>query len=187
MRRPAAARRNEQLAASVAAVAVAAAALCALAALPASAISYLPEEPPTRPTDAPVEPPTRPTDAPVKPLRPTDAPASPTKSPSVAPTKSPTRATPRPSASPTAPADSCVGFCNDFAPSGCSCRANCVPADPPAPIDLIPVERLTPSEGDEELPIAMPTRDSPFTAAPTAGGEQCCLDACEVRAALWWA
>ena len=72
----------------------------------------------------------------------------------------------------------------DLAPSGCSCRANCVPADPPVPIDLIPVERLTPSEGDEELPIAMPTRDSPFTVAPTAGGEQCCLDACEVRAAL---
>ena len=185
MRRPAAARRHAPLAASVAAVAVAAAVLCAHTALPASAVGrrILSE----RPQDVPVEPPARPTDAPIKPLRPTEAPAAPTKSPSVAPTKSPTRATPRPSASPTAPSDSCVGFCNDFAPSGCSCRANCVPADPPVPIDLIPVERLTPSEGDEELPIAMPTRPSPFTAAPTAGGEQCCLDACEVRAALLWA
>ena len=182
MRRPLATRRRASLAASVAAVAVAAAAMCALAARPTSATGrHILSE---RPLDVPVEPPTRPTDAPVKPLRPTDAPASPTKSPSVAPTKSPTRATPRPSASPTAPSDSCMGFCNDFAPSGCSCRANCVPADPPVPIDLIPVERLTPSEGDEELPFAMPTRDSPFTAAPTAGGEQCCLDACEVRAAL---
>ena len=164
-------RGHAPLAARVAAVAVAVAALCAHAALPASAVGrrMLSE---------------RPEDAPVKPLRPTDAPASPTKSPSVAPTKSPTRATPRPSASPTAPSDSCMGFCNDFAPSGCSCRANCVPPDPPVPIDLIPgfipiiPERLTPSEGNEELPIAMPT----FTAAPAAGGEQCCLDACEVRA-----
>ena len=129
-----------------------------------------------------------PTEAPAAPApsRPTDAPAMPTKSPTVAPTKSPTRATPRPTASPTAPSASCVGFCNDFAPSGCSCRANCVAPDPPVPIDLIPVERLTPSEGDQELPIAMPTRDALFSAAPTAtpgaGGEQCCIDACEVRA-----
>ena len=181
MRRPSATRRRAPLAAGAAAVAAALAILGSHTAMPARAAGrrILSD----RPEDVPVEP-MRPIESPV---RPTDSPATPTKSPSVAPTKSPTRATPRPSASPTAPSDSCVGFCNDFAPSGCSCRANCVPADPPAPIDLIPVERLTPSEGDEELPIAMPTRDSPFTVAPTAGGEQCCLDACEVRAALLWA
>ena len=177
MRRFAAVRGHAPLAARVAAV-VAVAALCAHAALPASAVGrrMLASGRRTRPSS----------------LRPTDAPAPPTKSPSVSPTKSPTRATPRPSASPTAPSDSCMGFCNDFAPSGCSCRANCMPADPPAPIDLIPgfipiiPERLTPSEGDEELPIAMPTRDSPF-GGPNRGRRACRLDACEVRAALLWA
>ena len=168
-RRPSAIMRA--LAATLAAAALAGA---ALAVQPARAAPRQLLSARGAPTEAPAAP---------APARPTDAPATPTKSPTVAPTKSPTRATPRPTASPIAPSDSCVGFCNDFAPSGCSCRANCVAPDPPVPIDLIPVERLTPSEGDEELPIAMPTRDSPFTVAPATGGEQCCIDACEVRAA----
>lgn len=93
--------------------AMATVALAALAALAAS----LPGAHAARVrTDAPVARPT---------ASPTKAPASPTKSPTVAPTKSPTRASPRPTASPTALSASCVGYCNVYAPSGCSCRVDC--------------------------------------------------------------